>query len=67
VKDGKAIDLGGNGYPCFYTALAEQLIPRFIDRPPNGTERGDPSVIDRSAALACPPNEWLLVVAWDMS
>jgi hypothetical protein len=34
VKAGKAINLGGNGYPCRYTATAEYLTPRIIDEPP---------------------------------
>ena len=34
VKAGKAISLGGNGYPCRYTATAEYLIPRIIETPP---------------------------------
>ena len=34
VQAGKAIDLGGNGYPCRYTAAAENLIPRIEDGPP---------------------------------
>jgi hypothetical protein len=80
VKSGKAIDLGGNGYPCRYTASAENLIPRIINEPPGAkriwssglhdilTEKWEGmTVIDRVAAAACRPDEWLLIVAWDES
>jgi hypothetical protein len=80
VKAGKAIDLGGNGYPCRYTATAENIIPRIFYRPPEAREvwESDPldvltekwegkTVIDRIAAAACPADEWLLVEAWDES
>ncbi len=80
VKAGKAIDLGGSGYPCRYTATAENLVPRIIDEPPEAiptwsygpddilTERwAGKTVIDRAAATDCPTGEWLLVEAWDES
>src|SRR5438552_269958 len=80
VKAGQAIDLGGNGYPCRYTATPEHLIPRIIDEPPHAREvwicePGDiisdkwegRTVIDREAAAQCRPDEWLLVEAWDES
>ena len=34
VRAGKAIDLGGNGYPCRYTAPARYLISEIVDSPP---------------------------------
>jgi hypothetical protein len=80
AKQGKAIDLGGNGYPLRYTATAEHLIPRIIDNPPKAlstwmcgesdvlTEKWEEkTVVDRAAAADCDPNEWLLVEAWDES
>jgi hypothetical protein len=80
VKGGKTIDLGGNGYPCRYTATAENLVPRIIEKPPGArdvwicqagdiiTEKWEgKTVIDREAAAGCRPDEWLLVVAWDES
>jgi len=80
VTDGKAIDLGGNGYPCRYTATAKFLIPRILDKPPGarGTWIAGASdvlskrwegktLVDRAAAAACRPDEWLLVEAWDES
>jgi hypothetical protein len=30
-KEGKAIFLGGNGYPCRFTATTEHLMPEIID------------------------------------
>jgi hypothetical protein len=80
VKAGKAINLGGNGYPCRYTATAEYLIPRIIETPPGARavwvyQKGDivtekwkgKTVVDREAAAHCRPDEWLLVEAWDES
>lgn len=80
VEAGKAIDLGGNGYPCRYTATAEHLIPRVIDGPPQARntwmrEASDVvtdqwagrTIVDHAAAAQCRPEEWLLVEAWDES
>jgi hypothetical protein len=80
VKQGHAVDLGGTGYPCRYTAQAAHLTPRLIDGPPEANARwvSEPhdillphwegkTVIDRTAIDACRPDEWLLVVAWDES
>ena len=63
VKEGKAIDLGGNGYPCRYTAAAEYLFPRIVDMPPGA------KVVWSSALLVaqCRLDEWLIVEAWDQS
>jgi hypothetical protein len=80
VKAGRAIDLGGNGYPCRYTVTAEYLIPCIVDKPPGArntwvcgasdvlTEKWEGrTVVDRAAVAACRPDEWLLVEAWDES
>jgi hypothetical protein len=80
VKAGNAIDLGGSGYPCRYTATAEYLLPRIIETPPGARtvwvcQAGDiitdkwegKTVVDREAAAHCRRNEWLLVEAWDES
>ena len=80
VKAGKAINLGGRGYPSRYTATTENLIPRIGDEPPGArpvwafgvgdilTEKwvGE-TLIDHAAAAACRPREWLLIEAWDES
>jgi hypothetical protein len=80
VKAGKAIDLGGNGYPCRYTAAAEYLMPMITDSPAGARdtwlrEAGDvitdkwegTTVVDSAAVTLCRPDEWLLVEAWDES
>jgi hypothetical protein len=80
VEAGKAIDLGGNGYPCRYTATAEHLIPRIINGPPGArqnwasgpedilTEKWEgKTVLDNAVVAACLPDEWLLIEAWDES
>jgi len=80
VQKGKAIDLGGDGYPRRYTATAEHLIPGFIDGPQGAQDtleceesdiltekREGKMVIDRVATAACRPDEWLMVEAWDKS
>ncbi len=74
------IDLGGNGYPCWYTATAQQLIPFVMNEPPHAHRvwgsgpydiLGDgwegKTVIDSAAIADCRPDEWLLVEAWDES
>ena len=80
VTDGKALHLGGNGYPYWYTAQARYLIPRIIDEPPEahevwicgpediiGAGWAGRTVINRDAVDMCRPTEWLLVVVWDES
>ena len=80
VKAGNAIDLGGNGYPVRYTALAKSLIPQISEDPPGArmtwacgkddilTDKWEgKTVIDRGVIQACSPDEWLLVEAWDES
>ena len=80
VKAGKAIDLGGNGYPNRYTATAKHLIPCFVDGPPEannvwvcgpqdiiGKGWEGKTVIDHSVIESCRPDEWLLIEVWDES
>jgi len=80
VEEGKAINLGGNGYPCRYTATAQYLIPHFINGVPEAHDtwafevtdillKGweGKTVIDQTAIAECRPDEWLLLVAWDES
>ena len=80
VKAGKVISLGGDGYPCRYTATAENLISQIIDEPPMAkgvwacgendiiTEQWEGQTeINRTIAAACLPDEWLLIEAWDES
>jgi len=80
VKAGKVISLGGDGYPCRYTATAENLVSQIIDEPPMAkgvwacgendiiTEQWEGQTeINRTIAAACLPDEWLLIEAWDES
>ena len=81
VKEGKAINLGGNGYPGRYTATAEHLFPRIVvDNPPGARSTWicEPSdiltekwvgktEINQEMAEGCFPEEWLLIKAWDLS
>jgi hypothetical protein len=82
VESGKAIDLGGNGYPSLYTARAEDLIAqipscsddetpehRVIVRLKGRVVGSSPPQheFDPAVVKACRPDEWLLLVAWDNS
>lgn len=79
VKEGKAVGLGGNGYPLRYTVLAKDFLPRIaagIPKPGGGPIIGDdyylpanwignPKIRERFAA--CPSEQLLLINAWDQS
>jgi hypothetical protein len=80
VKEGKAVDLGGNGYPNHYTATAEYLVPKLIAGPPLANsiwnrDEGDivderwegKTVVDAIEARQCKFDEWLVIEAWDES
>jgi hypothetical protein len=80
VKQDKAIDLGGSGYPLRYTAQARYLTGRVLVGPPDANEtwvRGPQdvvtdkwagrTVVDGNVVGACAPDEWLIVEAWDES
>jgi hypothetical protein len=81
VKVGKAIDLGGNGYPLTFTATAEDLIPPLVQGPPQALEtfhlcealsalaNRDPetTVTGLVESAGCRMGEWLLIHAWDQS
>jgi hypothetical protein len=80
AEAGRGHFLGGNGYPCRYTALARDLLPTIIAGPPGAQnpwvhDPGDilgpqwvgRTVIDKQMAENCAPEEWLLVEAWDES
>jgi len=79
-KEGKAILLGGNGYPVWYTAEAQNLIPQIIAGPPMAenhwrSEASDilfpgwkgKTEIFHAEIVDCLPDEWLIVEAWDES
>lgn len=80
VAANDAIDLGGNGYPNYYTAQAEHIISRIVAGPPLANRAWSvgehdilmpgwegKTVIDRAVADECRPDEWLIVIAWDES
>jgi hypothetical protein len=69
VREGKAIDLGGNGYPWRCTATADYILPRIIDMPPGAISGWEWKVVRASAQLVaqCRLDEWLIVEAWDLS
>jgi hypothetical protein len=70
VTEGKAIFLGGDGYPCRYTSTAEYLFPRIVDLPPGAKSDWEGwKVVWSSTALVaqCRLDEWLTVKAWDQS
>lgn len=80
VEAGAAINLSGNGYPSYYTAQAEHLIPQIIDGPPSARDTWaygpndiitskweGKTVIDQAVIDDCRPDEWLLVEVWDES
>jgi hypothetical protein len=80
VEQGKAIDLGGNGYPMEYTATAAHIVPNLRGEPPEARavwthDPGDfltekwlgKTTRDPAAMDSCRPDEWLLVQAWDES
>src|SRR5207244_2282651 len=80
VKQQKAIDLSGNGYPNEYTAMAADIVPRLRGDPPEAKAVwtfGGHDIItpewlgkttkDPKTMNACRPDEWLLIQAWDES
>ena len=67
VKTGKAIDLGGDGYPVTYTVIAECVIPHIVKEDEFSHKLFGKPATDRVALAQCHLNEWLVVEAWDSS
>lgn len=80
VKENKALDLGGNGYPNRYVAQAQNIIPAIKDKPPLAkdvwsSDEGDilldewagKTVLDNNEMADCKPEAWLLIEAFDES
>lgn len=67
VKAGKAIDLGGDGYPSKYTAIAKYLFPRIREEDEWSHRLFGKSAADLVALSDCHPDEWLVLEAWDSS
>jgi hypothetical protein len=79
VKSGAAIAARTGGYPSVFYAKAVDVVPR-LDAPPgarpvwvSGPDDvlseawAGRTVVDRDAAAARTPEEWLLIEAWDES
>ncbi len=80
AKANKILDLGGNGYPCRYTAKASEILP-IISSALSSCNR--PITIEDNYVLsareistlkgdaakisACDPDDQLLIEAWDQS
>jgi hypothetical protein len=80
VKEGKAIDHGGDGYPCTYSGRAGVLLPVILRGLPAhatpaviGEDYVQPAgwtgkvEVHRDRIAECPDDEELLVQAWDQS
>ncbi len=78
VSEGKAEDLGGNGYPLYYKAKTQFILEALaLDTPKNKSQTiiGDNYVmqsdwrseIDTSQIAKCYPDQLLIVEAWDLS
>ena len=80
IKENKAVDLGGNGYPLRYSIAAGVLLPILkagLPKHETPTIIGDDYVLPKGwngnlllnekKFLACPSDEILIVEAWDLS
>lgn len=78
VQDGRALALGGDGYPVEFAARAGDVIPTVLAGAPLArvgaiADAGDVLAADGRTVLApdvlgaCHPDEWLIVQAWDES
>ena len=80
VTQQKAVNLGGTGYPCEYTAMAMHIVEQLRGVPPEakvawGYDVGDiilpgwagKTITDADTMNTCRPGEWLIIQAWDES
>jgi len=78
VQDGRALALGGDGYPAEFAVRAGDAIPTLLAGAPLArigaiAGAGDTLAPDGRTVLAsdvigaCRPDEWLIVQAWDES
>ncbi len=80
IASGSGRQTSAGGYPNRYTLAARDVVPVLLQGPPEARERWitEPgavqndkwigrTLIDREAAATCPPDELLLIVAWDES
>ncbi|MFD7629028.1 hypothetical protein ACFV7Q_23855 [Streptomyces sp. NPDC059851] len=69
VQHGKAQEILCSGYPLRYTARAGDVLPLLTDEELLGIGRWpftDP-YLDPDLIAACPPDELLIIDAWDQS
>jgi hypothetical protein len=66
VKEGKAKDLGGNGYPNSYSAKANQILPLLTTELINSVGGGN-ARLKSDQISACSNDETLIIEAWDQS
>lgn len=80
-KEGKATAFYGCGYPDIYVANAADILAKISARPPapkgpvvlseDGEALPNDKVVgdtrDEDAIAQCPPDEYLTIVAWDLS
>lgn len=67
VRQGKATDLGGDGYPRRYGTTAENLSRDLIESYSQSSDQHVGVKIDISAIKSCIPRDKLLIEAWDES
>jgi len=80
VKEGKAINLDGDGYPYWYTAQVKHLIAKIFPHPFGAhdpwvcgpydiiTDQWEgKTTVDSATIKDCNPDEWLKVEVWDES
>ena len=80
VKKKKAVDLGGDGYPCRYSVAAGILLPIITAGIPSSASPpvfGEDYIVppnwqgnvelDSEHMSECPSDEQLLIEAWDQS
>ena len=78
ARNGKAVDLGGDGYPRRYTITVANFLQEIVHGPPGTaifadgtTPRPDEEIwiyssrVNRAGIAECRTDEWLLVDAWD--
>jgi hypothetical protein len=66
VKEGRAKDLGGNGYPNIYSAKAIEILPFLTTEIINSVGGGNIR-LKSDQMTACSNDETLIIEAWDQS
>lgn len=66
VKEGRAKDLGGNGYPNNYSANASEILPLLTTESINSIG-GANTRLKTDQISNCPMDATLIIEAWDQS